>query len=222
MGDDTAFAHGFHQLENLSFVPLSTSVSTEPFILLFPSKSTPCTLVFFTASSYPILSWFTLCLYLIPSPCNTRSSSSLCSGPKPHSWSGTHPLFLHFSTQPQFSCSLNSTQTGLYFSHHLDGSRRIRNNSISVQLCCNINLTLAKSSQNTWELRLFVKEGQFLAGTAKDHGKCWISVPRHRSATDSQWIWYMIFNITKRMHLPLPLFWERFENIETVSTTKIQ
>lgn len=52
------------------------------------------------------------------------SCSSLHSGPKSHSWSGTHPLFLHFSTQAQLSGSLNSTQTDSYFSHHLDGSRR--------------------------------------------------------------------------------------------------
>lgn len=144
-------------------------MSTEPFISLL-CKSTPCNLGFFTASFYPIQPAnpsFKLSLYLIPSPCNT-SSSFLHSGPEPQSWSDTHPLFLHFSNQALFSCSLKSTQAGSHFSHHPDGSRR--NEELFPYNCAVTSFLILQNLQKYMRTMTFSQGGQLLAGAAK--GTC--------------------------------------------------
>lgn len=129
-----------------------TSVSTEPFILLLPPKSTPTPLFFHSLLlSYPIqpvIPSFSFSLYFIPSPCLTRSHS-LHAGAKPHSWSGNYAIFLDFSSQAQFSCSLNSDWFLLLSP---PGWKQEEQRAVSVQLCHNLFFTLAKSSQNTGEL----------------------------------------------------------------------
>lgn len=138
----------------------------EPFILLLPPKSTPSLLGFYSLLlSYPIqpvIPSFSFSLYFIPSPCLTRSRS-LPAGANPHSCSGSYAIFLDFSSQAQFSCSLNSD----CFLLLSPGWKQEEQRAVSVQLCHNLFFTLAKSSQNTGGTTTFSAGGQFLSGAAK-------------------------------------------------------
>lgn len=120
-GDDTCFAGGFHQLEKLSFLLFSASVSTA-FYSSLPIQNPPPHSVFYSlllshpACHPPVQS-------LLLSPCN-MSFSSFYSGLKTTLLILVFILFAFTFPLRLFSCSLNSSQTRSYFSYHLDGKRR--------------------------------------------------------------------------------------------------
>lgn len=104
---------------------------------------------------------------LIPSPCNTRSTSPR-SVPKPQSWSDTRPRFLRSSNQAPFSCSLKSTQAGSHSSHHPDGSRG--NEELLPYNRAVTSFLILQNLQKYRRSMTFRQGGQFLAGAAK--GTC--------------------------------------------------
>lgn len=154
---------GFTIQENLSFVPFSTSASRalySPFLIqihllhswfLQPPSSLPNLPTLHSESAS----------YFIPSHCNARSSS-LHSRPKPHSWS--HPPFPSVLHPGPVFLLFELTQTGSYFSHQLDGSRK---NELFLYNCAVTSFrTLAKPSQihENYDCQ---SRGQFLADAAK-------------------------------------------------------
>lgn len=104
-----------------------TSVSTEPFILLLPPKSTPTPLFFHSLLlSYPILSNLSsphsVSVFISSHPLVLQGPTPFMLGPN-HTLGLVITLFsLTFPARPSFPALW--TRTGSYFSHHLDGSGR--------------------------------------------------------------------------------------------------